>query len=187
MKYLIVGLGNPGLDYQNTRHNIGFKVIDAIAHKQEAVFTADRYADVSNIKHKSRSLHLIKPNTFMNLSGKAVNYWSYKLKIGLDKILVINDDLDLKFGELRLRAKGSPAGHNGLKHISSTFGTNSFARLRFGIGDNFARGKQIEYVLGNWTKKEDNFLEEYIFKAIEIVESFCTNGVDRTMNIYNRK
>ena len=187
MKYLIVGLGNPGIEYRNTRHNIGFKVIDALAEKKDAIFKSDRYADISNIRYKSRSLHLIKPNTFMNLSGKAVNYWCQKLKIDLDKVLIINDDLALKFGELRLRAKGSHAGHNGLKHITLTFGTDNYARLRFGIGDNYERGRQTEHVLGLWTETEESFMKEHTFKAIEIIESFCSNGIDRTMNIYNRK
>ena len=162
-------------------------ILDTMVKRNNLSFSSEKHAEVSQFRFKGRSLCLIKPNTFMNLSGKAVNYWKQKIKVNNDNILIITDDISLPLGSIRLRKKGSSGGHNGLKHISSTFGTNSYARLRFGIGDNFSRGKQIEYVLGNWTKTEDNFLEEYILKAIEIVESFCTNGVDRTMNIYNRK
>lgn len=187
MKYLIVGLGNPGIQYQETRHNIGFQILDALAFKSEKSFAPDRYADLAKIKYRSRSLTLIKPSTFMNLSGKAVNYWIQKLKINIENLLIINDDIALNFGELRIRAKGSDGGHNGLKNINEALQATKYARLRFGIGNNFYKGGQAEYVLEKWNDEEKQNLEKRIKQAVLAIESFCTNGVDLTMSMYNGK
>mgnify|MGYP001334437999 CR=1 FL=1 len=160
MKYLIIGLGNPGAEYENTRHNIGFKVLDALVSASNTSFTTDRYADVAEIKFKGRNLVLIKPNTFMNLSGKAVNYWLQNTKIDAANMLVITDDISLPFGVLRMRKKGSDGGHNGLKNIQAVLGNSNYPRLRFGVGDDFSRGKQVEYVL-------DDFLDAEFFASIK--------------------
>ncbi len=187
MKYLIACLGNIGAEYENTRHNIGFKIADALVSDLDGKFKIERLASVSTVKYKSRSLVVIKPTTYMNLSGKAVKYWLDKEKIKLDNLLVVLDDIALPFGVLRLRGKGSDAGHNGLSNIIQTLGTNKFARLRFGIGNNFAKGRQVDYVLGEWTKEEEKMLPERIEKAVEIIKSFTTIGLARTMNAYNNK
>jgi len=154
MKYLIVGLGNPGAEYQFTRHNIGFEILDALSGASNITFTPDRYGDVASLKHKGRTLILLKPSTFMNLSGKAVRYWLTKEKIPLENMLVITDDLALPFGTIRMRAKGSDGGHNGLKSIQELIETTKYARLRFGIGDTFNKGSQVNYVLGKWGEEE---------------------------------
>jgi len=158
MKYLIVGLGNPGAEYQFTRHNIGFEILDALSGASNITFTPDRYGDVASLKHKGRTLILLKPSTFMNLSGKAVRYWLTKEKIPLENMLVITDDLALPFGTIRMRAKGSDGGHNGLKSIQELIETTKYARLRFGIGDTFNKGSQVNYVLGKWGEEESKTL-----------------------------
>ena len=187
MKYLVIGLGNPGAEYENTRHNIGFKVLDALVSASNTSFTTDRYADVAEVKFKGRNLVLIKPNTFMNLSGKAVNYWLQKEKINKDNLLIITDDIALTSGELRMRAKGSDGGHNGLKDINKILGITNYARLRFGVGNDFSRGNQVQYVLSDWNKDEEKKLEISIDQAISMIKAFCTIGIDRTMSMYNGK
>lgn len=187
MKYLIVGLGNPGQEYSNTRHNIGFQILDAFASASSIFFTPDRLGDRAIVKHKGRQFILIKPNTFMNLSGKALRYWMEKEKIQLENCLVITDDLALPFGKIRLRKKGSDGGHNGLKNINQILGRSDYPRLRFGVGNNFAKGKQVDYVLGNWSKEEDQTLQERIELSIQTIQAFGTIGIDRTMSSYNNK
>ena len=185
MKFLIVGLGNIGAQYELTRHNIGFLVLDKLAEEKETDFQIDKLAYKAAIKYKGRPVHLIKPTTYMNLSGKAVNYWQQQLKIPLENTLIVTDDVALPFGTLRLRAKGSNAGHNGLKHIETTLGTSQYARLRFGIGDNYHKGHQVDYVLSRFTNEEFEALPTHIDKAVAIILSFCTVGIDRTMNLFN--
>ncbi|RMG75923.1 MAG: aminoacyl-tRNA hydrolase [Bacteroidetes bacterium] len=187
MKFLIVGLGNIGQEYSETRHNIGFKILDSLANESGIFFTSDRYADKTLLKYKGRQLILIKPTTYMNLSGKAVNYWIQKEKIPLENILVITDDISLPFGKIRIKKKGSDGGHNGLKHIIETLGRNDFPRLRFGIGNNFPKGRQVEYVLGKWTEEEQNQLPKRIDSAKKAILAFATIGIDRTMNEFNNK
>src|SRR5690554_6580953 len=187
MKYLIVGLGNIGPEYENTRHNIGFMVLDAFAKASNTVFQDRRYGFVAETRVKNRSLLLLKPSTFMNLSGNAVRYWLQKENIGLENLLVIVDDLALPFGTLRLKSKGSSAGHNGLKHIEQILGTQQYARLRFGIGNDFPRGAQVDYVLDEFSGEEQQSLPERLEKAAEIVRSFCLAGVEITMNQYNNR
>ena len=185
MKFLVTGLGNPGLDYINTRHNIGFKVLDSIAESMGQDFEISRFGLISKIKYKGKTLILLKPNTFMNLSGKAVKYWLDKEKILSQNCLIVTDDLALNFGKLRLRAKGSHAGHNGLKNISEILGNNIFPRLRFGIGNDFPKGYQTDYVLGKWDNNQLESIDENIEKAKDIIFSFCTIGIDMTMNNLN--
>lgn len=185
MKYLIVGLGNIGPEYELTRHNIGFLILDKLADDSEVQFTSSRYANYTEVKYKGRSLHLIKPTTFMNLSGKAVNYWMKELKIPKENILVLVDDIALPFGNIRLRPKGSSAGHNGLKNIEELTGGQDYARLKFGIGDNYGKGQQVDYVLSNFDKNEFAELPIKIDKAIDMIKSFVTAGAVRTMNQYN--
>ncbi len=187
MKYLIVGLGNIGEEYKNTRHNIGFQILDALADASNIVFTPARYGDKALYKFKGRQFILIKPSTYVNLSGKAVNYWLQKEKISTENLLVIADDLALNFGKIRIRAKGSDGGHNGLKSINEIIGTNKYARLRFGIGDEFSTGQQVDYVLGKWQPDEREHLPERIEKCIEAVKAFGTIGIQRTMNQFNNK
>lgn len=185
MKYLIVGLGNIGTDYHHTRHNIGFDVADAFAAKHGALFRSDRLADVAEIKWKGRILVVIKPTTYMNLSGKAVKYWMDKEKIPAENMLVIVDELALPLEVIRLRPGGSDAGHNGLKSIQETIGTNQYPRLRFGIGNDFPKGRQVDYVLGRWTAKEEPVVQQKIDKCTEVIESFASIGLQRSMNNYN--
>ncbi|WP_430973652.1 aminoacyl-tRNA hydrolase [Sunxiuqinia rutila] len=187
MKYLIVGLGNPGSEYAHTRHNIGFKILDALADASNIVFSDSRYGYVAEYKFKARTFILLKPTTYMNLSGKAVNYWLQKEKIPFENLLVLTDDLALPFGTLRLRGKGGDAGHNGLKSIQQVTGRSDYARLRFGIGDEFRPGQQVDYVLAEWTKQEGAELPEKIDTCIEIIKSFGTIGVARTMNQFNKR
>jgi PTH1 family peptidyl-tRNA hydrolase len=187
LKYLIAGLGNIGQEYANTRHNIGFIAADALALDSTVKFSTGRYADLCKIKYRSRTLVVIKPSTYMNLSGKAIKYWLDKEKIPLENLLVITDDIALPLGTLRLRAKGGDGGHNGLINIIDTLNTPNFARLRIGIGDDFAKGFQVDYVLDHWTKKEEEILLPKIKTAVEIVKSYVTIGVIRTMNLYNRR
>lgn len=187
MKYLIAGLGNPGREYQNTRHNIGFKILDALADASNIVFSDQRHGWVCEYKFKSRTFVLLKPSTYMNLSGKAVNYWMQKEDIPLENLLVLVDDLALPLGTLRLRAKGSDAGHNGLKSIAEILGSQDYARLRFGIGDNFRQGQQIDYVLGEWDKQEMLELPALIDTSVEIIKSFGTIGIAQTMTFFNKR
>jgi len=187
VKYLIAGLGNIGPEYKNTRHNIGFKILDALAKASNISFSDKRYGFVSEYKYKSRTFVLLKPTTYMNLSGRAVNYWLQKEKIPVDRLLVLVDDLALPFGTIRLRAKGGPGSHNGLTNISEVLGRNDYPRLRFGIGDNFHQGFQVDYVLSDWTKDEQKLLPEKIDNCIEIIQSFGTIGVERTMNFFNKR
>ena len=185
MKYLIVGLGNPGEKYTDTRHNIGFIVLDAFAEASNIFFEHKRYADVAKIKFKGRIFVLIKPMTYMNLSGRAVDYWMKKEKTDADKTLVIVDDLALPFGTVRIKNKGGDGGHNGLKDIIAVLGHQNFNRLRFGIGDQFRKGNQVDYVLDNWSENEFKLLPERIKKVIAAIKNFGTIGIDRTMNFFN--
>ena len=186
MKYLIAGLGNIGPEYELTRHNIGFLVLDRIADNHKIDFITQRLADKAELKFKGKQLHLIKPNTFMNLSGKAIAYWLQELKIPKENLLIIVDDLALPFGTLRMRTKGSAAGHNGLKNIELLLGGQDYARLRFGIGSEFNKGQQIDFVLSNFSPKELEELPAMMDKAEEMVKSFCTIGSERTMNFFNK-
>ena len=187
MKYLIVGLGNIGNEYRDTRHNIGFRVLDALAKASNIVFSDSRYGATATLSLKGRQLILLKPSTYMNLSGNAVRYWLQQEKVPLENVLVVVDDLALPFGALRLKGKGSDAGHNGLKHIAATLGTQNYARLRFGIGNDFPRGGQIDFVLGHFTEEDMKTMDERVALAIDIIKSFCLAGIDITMNQYNKK
>lgn len=187
MKYLIVGLGNPGSKYENTRHNIGFKVVEAFAKELNGSFMLEKQAEVARVKFKGRSLVLIKPTTYMNLSGKAVNYWMSLEKIPRENILVIADDIALPFGKLRMKGKGSDGGHNGLKDIQATFNSAEYARLRFGVGNDFFPGRQADYVLGEWSAEESASLEERIKIAGEFIKGFTTIGLQLTMTNWNNK
>ena len=187
MKYLIVGLGNIGSEYQNTRHNIGFTILDAFADASNVIFTDKRYGAITEVKLKGKSLILLKPSTYMNLSGNALRYWMQQENIPLERVLVLVDDIALPFGSLRLKPKGSDAGHNGLKHIQDTLGHSNYNRLRFGIGNDFPKGAQVHYVLGKWDAEELSALPERVEKAIEIIKSFCLAGTQNTMNAYNNK
>lgn len=186
MKYLVVGLGNIGAEYNYTRHNIGFEVVDAIAKKFDAKWKTDTLGDVTTIKHKGRQLTLLKPSTYMNRSGKALNYWMQKLKIEKENVLVIVDDLHIDFGKLRIRAKGSDGGHNGLKDIQQVLGGANYPRLRFGIGKDFHSGEQVKYVLDKWSPEQQADLPKFINKAAEGVLSFATIGLKFTMEKFNR-
>lgn len=185
MKYLIVGLGNIGAEYELTRHNIGFLILDRLAEKQKTSFAPARLGDQTMIKYKSRSIYLVKPSTYMNLSGKAVNYWLNTLKLPKENLLVVVDDIALPFGSLRMRAKGSDAGHNGMKSIEQLTGGNNYPRLRFGIGNDFHPGRQVDYVLSKFSQEEFNLLPVKMDKAIDMILSFCTVGINRTMNQFN--
>ena len=185
MKYLVVGLGNIGQEYENTRHNVGFMVLDAIAEEYGLSFELGRHALKTEWRFKGRSFHLIKPTTYMNLSGKAVNYWLKELSIPKENCLVIVDEIALPFGSLRLRAKGSAAGHNGLKNIELELGGQNYPRLRFGIGDDFPKGRQVDYVLGQFSPSQSEDLASYIEKAKKIIQGFGTIGISRTMTEFN--
>lgn len=186
MKYLIAGLGNIGNEYAGTRHNIGFMVLDAMAEASNSSFTDRRYGHICSVKFKGREFILLKPSTYMNLSGNAVRYWLNKEKIEPDNLLVIVDDIALPLGSIRLRPKGSDGGHNGLAHISSVLGTNQYARIRIGIGNGFHRGSQVKFVLGNWSPEEKKFLEKRIELVIEMIRSFGTIGTELTMTTFNK-
>ncbi|MFD1062822.1 aminoacyl-tRNA hydrolase [Winogradskyella litorisediminis] len=186
-KFLIVGLGNIGEKYEETRHNIGFKVLDSYANDNELSFKTDKLGDILYHKIKGRTLVFLKPNTFMNLSGKAVKYWMTKEKIPLENLLVITDDLNLPFGTLRLKTKGSDGGHNGLKDIQDKLRTSTYCRLRFGISAEFSKGKQVDYVLGHWSEEENKFLKERLMQCHKVLESFVLAGPKLTMNDYNGK
>ena len=186
MRYLIIGLGNPGFEYDGTRHNIGFRILDNIAKDSNVEFFVEKYAAITEVRYKGRILTLIKPNTFMNLSGKAVNYWMQKFKVNSDHILIVTDDISLPFGSHRMRKRGSSGGHNGLKSISNYLGDN-YSRLRFGVGNDFRRGGQSEYVLSKFSTNEEFILGERINLAINMIKSFSTIGVDLTMSEFNGK
>lgn len=185
MKYLIAGLGNIGAEYELTRHNIGFLVLDRLADEKGVTFEITRHAEKAELKFKGKQIHLIKPTTYMNLSGKAIAYWLQELKIPKENLLVVVDDIALPFGTLRMRKQGSAAGHNGLTHIEQVLGGMDYTRLRFGIGNNFNKGQQVDYVLGNFTQEEFQALPPLMDKASEMILSFCTIGPDRTMSLYN--
>jgi len=187
MKYLIVGLGNIGVEYNNTRHNIGFEVADIIINDLKGETNVEKLAVVSRVKYRSRVLVVIKPTTYMNLSGKAIKYWMEKEKIPIERVLVILDDIALPTGTLRMKAKGGDAGHNGIIDIIEKLGTSAFPRLRIGIGNNFSRGRQADYVLGVWTKSEEKLMGERINIAAQMVLSFVTLGIEKTMTGYNNK
>lgn len=186
-KFLIVGLGNIGEKYENTRHNIGFKILDFFATKEALAFETGKLADRANYKLKGRSFIFLKPNTYMNLSGKAVKYWLEKEKIPLENLLIITDDLNLPFGTLRLKTKGSDGGHNGLKDIQEKLNTTKYNRFRFGISSDFGQGRQVDYVLGEWTAEENKKLEERLNKSVEVIKSFGLSGMNNTMNGFNGK
>ncbi len=187
MKYLVAGLGNIGDEYANTRHNIGFQMLDSLAASEKLVFADKRYGFVTEYKYKGRIFVLLKPSTFMNLSGRAVHYWLQKEKLELDHLLVLVDDLALPFGAVRLKGKGSDGGHNGLKNINEVLGTQNYARLRFGVGNDFQQGRQINYVLGEWSEEEEKALPERFKLTSDMIRSFGTIGVERTMNFFNNK
>ncbi|MCK9343817.1 MAG: aminoacyl-tRNA hydrolase [Massilibacteroides sp.] len=187
MKYLIVGLGNIGSEYIGTRHNIGFRIANALAEDLDVSFSQERYAAVSRGRIKNKELVILKPNTFMNLSGKAIRYWLTKEKITIENLLVIVDDIALDFGILRLKPKGSAAGHNGLKNIEEMLGTQQYSRLRFGTGDNYPKGRQIEYVLGQFEEDQRKALPDLTNRSIEIIKSFCLAGIQNTMNQFNNQ
>lgn len=186
-KFLIVGLGNLGEKYDNTRHNIGFKILDQLAEKESITFETQKLGDLANFKFKGRTFILLKPSTFMNLSGKAVLYWLTKEKIPLENLLVVTDDLNLPFGTLRIKAKGSDGGHNGLKDIQGKLNTTKYNRFRFGISNSFGKGQQVNYVLGKWSEEENTELNERLNIAAEAIKSFGTAGLANTMNTYNGK
>lgn len=185
MKYLILGLGNPGSEYELTRHNIGFLVLDHLAETLGATFAPARHGDKAEAKYKGRTFHLVKPNTYMNLSGKALNYWMQELKIGVDQVVIVTDDLALPFGKIRMRAKGSNGGHNGLKDVERVIGNNKYARIRFGVGSEFQKGQQVDYVLSNFPQEEMDALPPLLKRASDMVVGFGTIGIDRTMNQHN--
>ena len=187
MKYLIVGLGNPGMEYANTRHNIGFQVLDHLAITAEVRFSPDRYGDRAELRHKGRTFILIKPSTFMNLSGKAVRYWMDQENVPADRVLVVTDDLAIPFGAIRLRGKGGAGGHNGLTSIIELIGTEEFPRLRFGIGSDFPKGRQSEYVLGAWSEAERKVLPERVELAGKAILQFGLLGLAAAMNNFNKR
>lgn len=186
-KFLIVGLGNIGAEYVNTRHNIGFKVVDFFAHKEGINFETVKLGSLAEYKFKGRTFLLLKPNTYMNLSGKAVKYWMDKENVPLENILIITDDLNLPFGKIRIKPKGSDGGHNGLKSIQATLNTTDYTRFRFGISDEFKKGKQVDYVLGDWDDDEQTKLPERLELTAEIIKSFATAGLENTMTTFNGK
>lgn len=187
MKYLVVGLGNVGPEYYNTRHNVGFRVLDSLAESKEKEFSVKSQGSLAEIKHKGRSIYLLKPSTFMNLSGKSVRYWMDKLSVNRSNLLIVVDDIALPFGKQRLRPSGSDGGHNGLKSIDATLATNAYARLRIGIGSEFHTGQQVSYVLGEWDKDQEMELETVLKYASDTILSFCSIGLQHTMNAFNKK
>ena len=185
MNYLVVGLGNIGVEYANTRHNMGFMVLDAWAQASNILFESGRYGYTATISFKGRKFTLLKPSTYMNLSGKAVRYWMNELKIPVENLLVISDDLNIPFGTIRLRKNGSAGGHNGLTNINELIGTQDYARIRMGIGNDFGRGHQVDYVLGELSDEEKDLMPELCKKVIEGIKAFATIGPDRAMNVVN--
>ena len=187
MKYLVFGLGNIGSEYAETRHNIGFKILDELASSSGIFFTPDKLASKTVVKFKGRQIVLLKPSTYMNLSGKAVNYWMQKEKVPLERVLIITDDIALPFGKLRLRGKGSDGGHNGLKNINEVLGNSKYARLRFGVGSEFNPGSQVNYVLGKWNSEEQKLMSERLQTTSELIKAFATIGLGQTMSNFNNK
>lgn len=187
MKYLIVGLGNIGDEYRDTRHNIGFRVLDALATASNTSFQTQRYGDVATMRLKNKVLTLLKPSTFMNLSGNAVRYWKDQLKIENDHILIVVDDIALPFGAIRLKPSGSDAGHNGLKNIAQMLGTTAYPRLRFGVGNDFPRGCQVDYVLGHFSEEQEKALPERVDVAVDAIKAFCLAGINNAMCNFNNK
>ncbi len=187
MKFLVAGLGNIGREYENSRHNVGFMILDALTRASNIVFEDRRYGSIAEYSFKGRTFILLKPSTFVNLSGRAVHFWLKKENIPVSNLLVICDDLALPFGTLRLKPRGSDGGHNGLRSISEVLGTKDYSRLRFGIGDNFRDGFQVDYVLGQWNREEEKQLPSLLDRCIEIIQSYATAGVERTMNLFNVK
>ncbi len=185
MKYLIAGLGNIGSEYELTRHNIGFLILDRLANNQKTDFEMNTLAYTCGIKYKSRSLYLIKPTTYMNLSGKAVNYYLQQLRIPKENLLVVTDDIALSYGNIRLKSRGSAGGHNGLKNIEQLTGGQNYSRLRFGVGDNFNEGRQVDYVLSNFSARELEELIVYMDQSIDAIHSFCSIGIEKTMSHFN--
>lgn len=183
MKYLITGLGNIGYEYEGTRHNIGFEAVDFLCKNLEGNWRSDHHGELAEVKFKGRTLILLKPNTYMNLSGKAIRYWVQKEKIPLENCLVVLDDLNLVFGKQRLRPRGSDGGHNGLKNIQELLGTDAYPRLRIGIGNNFSKGRQVNYVLGRWTEDEKAELPRILEKAAEVIKTYATIGLERAMSM----
>ncbi len=186
-KFLIAGLGNVGPKYHHTRHNIGFKILDHLAEKEGVSFSTEKLGDIGSFKFKGRTFILLKPSTFMNLSGKAVNYWLAKEKIPLENLMVVTDDFNLSFGTFRIKTKGSDGGHNGLKDIQAHLNTTNYTRFRFGISDEFSKGNQVNYVLGEWGEEELKLMPERLEKAAEAIKSFGTAGINNTMNTFNGK
>lgn len=186
-KFLIVGLGNIGDTYVNTRHNIGFQVLDALAKDQDASFETEKLGDITRFRYKGRVFILLKPSTYMNLSGKSVKYWVNQEKIPLENLCIVTDDVHIDFGSIRIKTKGSAGGHNGLKDIQEKLNTQQYNRFRFGVGGNYARGRQADFVLGSWTKEEESQLIERIPIAVKAILSFGTAGINNTMNSYNGK
>jgi len=186
-KFLIVGLGNIGSEYEETRHNIGFKILDFLAEQKEFTFESAKLGDIATFKHKGKSVLCLKPSTYMNLSGKAVKYWMEKENIALENVLIVTDDINLTFGTLRLKTKGSDGGHNGLKDIQSILQTSQYNRFRFGVGSDFSKGKQVDYVLGKWNDEEISVMPERLKKSTELILSFVFAGIKNTMNQFNGK
>ncbi|NER12906.1 aminoacyl-tRNA hydrolase [Leptobacterium flavescens] len=184
-KFLIVGLGNIGADYVNTRHNIGFKVVDFFAKQESLSFETQKLGDLCTHKIKGRTLIFLKPSTYMNLSGKAVKYWMEKEKISIENLLIITDDINLPYGSIRLKTKGSDGGHNGLKDLQAKLGTTKYNRFRFGVGADFGKGRQVDYVLGEWNEEENTKLPERLERSCELIKSFVLAGIERTMNTFN--
>lgn len=187
MKYLVFGLGNIGSEYSETRHNIGFKILDELASSSSIFFTPEKLVSKAVLEHKGRQIILLKPTTFMNLSGKAVNYWMQKEKVPLERILILTDDIALPFGKIRMRGKGSDGGHNGLKSINQVIGSSNYARLRFGVGSEFNPGSQVNYVLGEWSEEEQKQLPERLKLCANAVKTFSTIGLAQAMNQFNNK
>lgn len=186
-KFLIIGLGNIGEKYVNTRHNIGFKIVDEVAEEHNVTFETEKLGDVATFRFKGRTFVLLKPSTFMNLSGKAVKYWMDKENISVENILVVTDDVNIDFGVIRVKAKGSAGGHNGLKDIQEKLNSQQYARFRFGVGGNYSRGRQVDYVLGEWNKEETSELIERLPTSAKVITSFGTAGLNNTMNTFNGK
>ncbi len=186
-KFLVAGLGNIGPKYHNTRHNIGFRILDALAKEEGLTFETKKLGDITTYKFKGRTFILLKPNTYMNLSGKAVRYWLEKEKVPLENLLVVTDDINLPFGTIRLKAKGSAGGHNGLKDIETQLNTSKYCRFRFGVGAEFNKGRQVDYVLGEWSDEDEAAMPERLDKGIALIKSFATAGLSNTMNTFNGK
>jgi PTH1 family peptidyl-tRNA hydrolase len=186
-KFLIVGLGNIGSTYENTRHNIGFKILDEVADVYQVTFETEKLGDIASFAFKGRTFILLKPSTYMNLSGKAVKYWMDKENIGMEHILVVTDDVHIDFGTIRIKSKGSAGGHNGLKDIQEKLNTQEYPRFRFGVGANYSRGRQADFVLGTWDKNESSQLIERLSTAEKVISSFGTSGLTNTMNVFNGK